>query len=549
MTVEPESGSQTQNGERGSSFLVVDENPDHALLIAEILTSRHPGAKVSVMRGAPRHVDSGAVIISTNTDPDALLPVLDPRNERRPRLVLVDGPGSRWSEEARAHLAPDLVADKRDVARLEDVLAEVTGVPRRSPRKIVTEVQNGEGALPPPVLDEPPSRAEPAPAPSAAREVRAVQTKPAIGVAFPAEARERERELLIAGILAGEVREILVHLEPLSRLFSMRAPGDEAISRYAESLRGEVRRAAAIVARIQALATVSGPPSPPRSIDVARFLRLRLAAWKAWLPGDVAITVDADPNLPLVDAWAEVLGPVIDDLLGLVFGESAPGSALAVKIASKYLPAAAGSDGAESRPAGRCVALLIEGAGGETRRREKTPEATARLVEHAELALKAHGGDLRLEEDGTARVVGVALLLPESTGRRVVVAEDERRLPRRSILVVDDDEDIRSLADEMLRLKGYTVTTVSSGEEAVARFRRGCRHDLVVLDLQMKGLDGRATFHEINKIDPNVRAMLMSGSATGVELRRLLADGLLGFLPKPFSLRQLLESVEGALLS
>jgi CheY-like chemotaxis protein len=59
------------------------------------------------------------------------------------------------------------------------------------------------------------------------------------------------------------------------------------------------------------------------------------------------------------------------------------------------------------------------------------------------------------------------------------------------ILIVDDDADLRQLVAEFLEAAGHRVQTAPNGHEALAQMRRECP-DLVVLDLEMPGMDGRA---------------------------------------------------------
>lgn len=522
-------------------FVVIDANPDHALLLREILEASHPDASVITdPRDAPSD-GADALLVGTNTDPAAVLTILPPLRTASSLIVLVDGPSDRWAPADRARLAAGLVVDKRDIAGLESALGAIKIADRsahegNAPQAPEVEVASGKGPV-----SMPPPRPAPRVAPVATSAADAAPRNAAADA--ESEAAVLARELLVAGILAGEIREILAYLEPLSRLFTLRAPKDEAIARYTQSLQAEVRRAQSVAARIESMASAGGPLSPPRGIDLGRFLALRVAAWRAWLPSGVTITLSGERGLPLVDAWTEVLGPAIDDLLALLAAES--GGAAAVSVRFSVLRSVDRGTSDEVRRGGPHVRVRFEARERAAHVVSSAPEAD-RALERGRLALHAHGGVLSIErQDGT--VSAISLEIPESSGKREVSAPAVADAPRGAILVIDDDAEIRDLASEMLTLKRYAVTSVPGGEEALRLFRAGCRYGLVILDMQMPGMDGRSVFHELKKIDPDLRALLMSGSATGSDLRRMLAEGLLGFLPKPFSLRQLLESVESAL--
>lgn len=109
-----------------------------------------------------------------------------------------------------------------------------------------------------------------------------------------------------------------------------------------------------------------------------------------------------------------------------------------------------------------------------------------------------------------------------------------------SILVVDDDDVVRSLLRVVLQQEGFLVWTAADGAEAVNLFR-GCGRpiDLVLLDLQMPGMDGLQTLAALRQLNPQLRCCLMSsllrapsGEAPGE------CDGVL-LLPKPFNVESL----------
>ncbi|GIW71552.1 MAG: hypothetical protein KatS3mg102_1094 [Planctomycetota bacterium] len=120
--------------------------------------------------------------------------------------------------------------------------------------------------------------------------------------------------------------------------------------------------------------------------------------------------------------------------------------------------------------------------------------------------------------------------------------------PPATILVVDDDESVRAVLVGLLRNAGFEVLAAASGEQALARLQAGAPAiDLVVLDMNMPGMDGAATFRAIAARHPGTKVMLMSGAAGDAEVRPLLQAGALCFLPKPQGLRGLVGRVRAAL--
>lgn len=115
-----------------------------------------------------------------------------------------------------------------------------------------------------------------------------------------------------------------------------------------------------------------------------------------------------------------------------------------------------------------------------------------------------------------------------------------------TILVVDDEPDIRTLISESLNLKGHTVLGCSDGLSAAALLGRG-GIDLAVLDLGLPGLPGLDTLAELRRSSA-VPVIVLSGR--GEESDRILGLelGAADYLPKPFSPRELVARVEKVLL-
>jgi two-component system, OmpR family, response regulator CpxR len=99
--------------------------------------------------------------------------------------------------------------------------------------------------------------------------------------------------------------------------------------------------------------------------------------------------------------------------------------------------------------------------------------------------------------------------------------------PKKTILVVDDNEQALSIRKILLETRGYRVLACNNGEMALEAFRRG-GVDLVLTDLVMPGVDGSRLIEEIKNVSPQTPAVLISGR-TKIFERETLADV---FLPK-----------------
>ena len=106
-----------------------------------------------------------------------------------------------------------------------------------------------------------------------------------------------------------------------------------------------------------------------------------------------------------------------------------------------------------------------------------------------------------------------------------------------TILVVDDEENIRETLKEQLELLGYNVLTAINGIEAIKIHRKlKGEIDLVLLDMIMPDMAGRETFKELIKLDHKIKVLLMSGYSQEDKASKTLAEGAVGFIQKPFEL-------------
>jgi len=108
-----------------------------------------------------------------------------------------------------------------------------------------------------------------------------------------------------------------------------------------------------------------------------------------------------------------------------------------------------------------------------------------------------------------------------------------------TVLLVDDEETIRSLGSEMLNELGYQVVTAEDGRQGVDIFK--AREDIstVILDLTMPHMDGVQCFKELRQIRPDIKIILSSGFNEQEVMQRFVGKSLEGFIQKPYKLSSL----------
>jgi len=116
------------------------------------------------------------------------------------------------------------------------------------------------------------------------------------------------------------------------------------------------------------------------------------------------------------------------------------------------------------------------------------------------------------------------------------------------ILLVEDEDMVRAVAERALTRAGYTVTAAADGDEGLAYVEQGAEFDLVLSDVVMPGMDGPAMVREIRTRHPALPVLFMSGYAEE-QLRKEIDIADVHFLPKPFTVQQVTDKVGGVLMA
>ena len=159
--------------------------------------------------------------------------------------------------------------------------------------------------------------------------------------------------------------------------------------------------------------------------------------------------------------------------------------------------------------------------------------------------VKNHGGFITVHSE-VGRGTEFKFHLPAAMETPVEIAPEKIALPPGNgecILIVDDEEAILAIMRSTLENYGYQVLTAGSGLEAIARFTQNSDAvHLVITDLAMPFMDGRAAIQALRKIRPDVKIIVASGSEKEVEdlQKHVKTDA---FIPKPFTNENLLETI------
>jgi two-component system chemotaxis response regulator CheY len=113
-------------------------------------------------------------------------------------------------------------------------------------------------------------------------------------------------------------------------------------------------------------------------------------------------------------------------------------------------------------------------------------------------------------------------------------------------LVVDDTAIMRAIVSRILREANFDVVEASNGAEAIQSFFRE-KPDIVLMDLNMEGIDGTAAIRGILQIDKDARIVVISATSDAHIVVNLLRLGAKRYVTKPFTPEKLLDAVNAAL--
>lgn len=160
--------------------------------------------------------------------------------------------------------------------------------------------------------------------------------------------------------------------------------------------------------------------------------------------------------------------------------------------------------------------------------------------------IRQHNGHINVySEMGKGSTFRIYLPLSETVGE--VTEAAAATMPRggkETILVAEDNEEVRGLIRSVLEGFGYTVITAGDGEEALHKFRENeDRIKLVILDVIMPRKNGKEVYDEITRTNPGMKVLFSSGYTADVISTKGVLEGKMDFISKPVTPHDLLNKI------
>jgi PAS domain S-box-containing protein len=349
---------------------------------------------------------------------------------------------------------------------------------------------------------------------------------------------QREKLVALGSLLAGVAHELNNPLSVVvARAVLLEEQGDSATQTAALKIRTAAERCARIVRTFLAMARQQRPERGPVAINEVVSAALDITGY-AITTSSIELELDLAPDIPPILADADQLHQV---LLNLIINaqqslQDHPGPRH-IRVATRF-----------DSVADEILVLVADtgpGIPAHLRARIFEPYFTTKPIgvgTGVGLAVslgivEAHGGTLTVDcptEGGAVFTVTLPARGPEPVVAPAVVASKPDP-SWRTVLIVDDEAEIRDALFEILSDGRHRVVTASSGREALERMENEA-YDAILTDIRMPDIDGRALYQEIEKRWPTLagRVVFVTGDTLASALREFVTRSGRPVIEKPF---------------
>ena len=367
----------------------------------------------------------------------------------------------------------------------------------------------------------------------------------------------------LAGGIAHDFNNLLTAMIGFSDLLLLRhKPGDQSFADIMQ-IKQNASRAANLVRQL--LAFSRQQTLQPRRLNVTDILAELAHLLRRLIGENIELKISHQRDLGLVKADQGQLEQVIINLAVNARDAMDGGGSLTIRTVNETYRQAK-TVNAETMPAGDYVLIEVtdSGCGIDPEIVDRIFEpffSTKEVGQGTGLGLstvygiiKQSGGFVFVKSrpgKGTTFSIYLPSLREEEEAAEATANEEEtsRDLTGKgTLLLVEDEDAVRSFGARALRNKGYEVMEADCGETAAELLRTGTGPvDLVITDVVMPRLDGPGLVKQIRENSPEIKVIFISGYAEDAFRKSLDEDGGIHFLPKPFTLKQLATKVKEVL--
>ncbi|MEM9004557.1 MAG: response regulator [Cyanobacteria bacterium P01_F01_bin.86] len=363
----------------------------------------------------------------------------------------------------------------------------------------------------------------------------------------------------LASGIAHDLNNILTPILGVAQLLPLKIPDvDEPTRELLNTLENSARRGSSLIKQI--LSFARGIEGKRIALQVPHILREVRQIMAQTLPKSIEIILAVDADLWTVSGDLTQLHQVFMNLCVNARDAMPQGGSLWIQASNVQLNEAASQLFPEAHPGAYVRVTVIDTGKG------MTPEIIARIFDpffttkavgqgtglglSAVLGIvKSHGGFVDVQSQ-VNQGSQFAIYLPANQAEIATVAADLEILTGRqeTILVVDDEVAVREVMKATLETYDYQVLTADNGHAAIALYReQKANIDLLLIDMMMPGMDGATMMPLMQYLNPEAKAIAMSGLSSPSDLEQIYNLGFQEFLAKPITTQALLTTLRRCL--
>jgi len=361
----------------------------------------------------------------------------------------------------------------------------------------------------------------------------------------------------LAGGIAHDFNNLLQGVSGYVQLMLTERDENDEDWEYLEKANSALKRAAKLVQRLLTLSRRS--EAKLKAVNINDIVNNTIDLLEHTIPKMVDITAHLTPKLPLVQADANQIEQVLVNMVNNAV-DAMDGSGYLILETSVFHMNSRSYYSSLKLERGEYVLIQISdtGAGMDEKTREKIFDAfftTKEVGKGTGLGLattynivKDHGGHISCySEVGKGTTFKVYLPVDaEATMREKAEGNKEKAAMRgtETLMIVDDEKDIRETSRKFLRNCGYKIYTAASAEEALSLYQsKKDKIELIVMDLGMPGMGGEKGLIEFLKRDSSVKIIIASGYSAHKIAKDPQGHGAIRFFSKPYDFEKLNKTI------
>jgi PAS domain S-box-containing protein len=364
---------------------------------------------------------------------------------------------------------------------------------------------------------------------------------------------------VLAGGIAHDFNNLLVGILGNADLAGMDLPPDSPGRESLAAIKEASRKASDLTNQLLVYAGRAEPRV--ESLDLGAVLAESVRLVRSSLDRGVAIQYQVPPDATRIDADATQIRQVLINLL-INASEALGPQQGTIRVVTGVMNATreylAGCYVGDELPEGdyAFVEVSDDGCGMDAQTLTKifdpffTTKSLGRGLGLASALgiVRGHRGGVRVDSD-LGRGTTFRLLFPASTSEPTETAVRAPRVDAHgTVLVVDDEKTVLSVAERMLTRLGFDVVTVTTGRDALALLReRSDPFEAVMLDVTMPQMNGELTFEELRRLRPDLPVLFCSGHSARDGAALTASRASTAFLRKPFTVVDLADALAGLL--